>query len=267
MARFSGWWRLWIAAFVIYGAVIAVFTWNFYPRIEGISYEPSHLKRLSDRTLQILGGHIQPPIPTDRPGFHPDPITLEMPNGHTFEVLGNTTVEQSTEVAKDYVSVLNSIANERRISTLQRSFLTWAIPSILVLALFGVARWVYRGFGSTSTSPLSDNGNAMDLEEFVTQSLVQLVQGVKQANVKLAGKEKTTADEKAFLLTYSGGDHPMGPHVEFDVAVSIKTDRKATAGASGKLYVVGIEASGSNSTTKENVSRVRFAVLVKEHQG
>ncbi len=107
----------------------------------------------------------------------------------------------------------------------------------------------------------------MELKEFVTQTLVQIVKGIQQANSELAGEENPVADKKAFLLTYSGGDKPQGPHVEFDVAVSIKTDSKAAAGASGKLYVVELEAGGSKSTIKENASRVRFAVLVKEHQG
>lgn len=147
VARLGGWWRLWIVASVIYGAIIAVITWNSFPSVESISYETSHLKRLSDRTLQILGGRVQPPIPADTPNWARDPpIILEMPNGHTFEVLGNTTPEQSKEVAKDYVGVLNSIANERRVSALQYAFLAWMVPCLLVLALGWAVSWIYRGF-------------------------------------------------------------------------------------------------------------------------
>ncbi len=107
----------------------------------------------------------------------------------------------------------------------------------------------------------------MELKEFVTQTLVQIVQGIKQANQELAGQEKPGAENKAFLLAYSGGEHPGGPHIEFDVAVTTETGSKAGADASAKLYVVGFQAGGSKLTIKENVSRVRFAVLVKEHQG
>ena len=146
VARLGGWWRLWIVASVVYGAIIAVFTWNSYPRVGSISYEASHLKLLSDRTLLILGGRVQPPIPADTPKWAHGPIILEMPNGHKFEVLGNTTPEQSKEVAKDYVGVLNSIANEQRISALQYAFLAWAVPCLLVLALGWAVIWIYRGF-------------------------------------------------------------------------------------------------------------------------
>lgn len=109
----------------------------------------------------------------------------------------------------------------------------------------------------------------MELREFVKQSLVEIVQGVEEANIELSGNNELTANNsnRAFLLAYSGGDNPKGPHVEFDVAVSTKTDLTAGAGASVKLYVVDLDAGGSSSTVKEHISHVRFAVLVKEHQG
>lgn len=93
----------------------------------------------------------------------------------------------------------------------------------------------------------------MELKDFVTQPLVQIVNGIKQANKELAGIENPTADNKAFLLFSSVGEKPKAPHVEFDVAVSTKADNKATGGASAKLYVVSLEAGGSTSTIKENV--------------
>lgn len=146
LARIGGWWRLWIVVSVIYGAIIVVFTWDSYPHVESISYDASHLKRLSDRTLLILAGRVQPPMPSDTPKWAHGSIILEMPNGHTFEVLGNTTPEQSKEVAKDYVGVLNSIANERRISALQSAFFSWAVTCLLVLVIGFAVSWIYRGF-------------------------------------------------------------------------------------------------------------------------
>jgi hypothetical protein len=64
-----------------------------------------------------------------------------MPNGHTFEVLGNTTPEQSKEVAKDYT----------RISALHCAFLAWAVQRILVLTFGWAVRWIYRGFRRSGT--------------------------------------------------------------------------------------------------------------------
>ena len=153
IAQLGGWWRLWIVASVTYGAIVAVFTWSTFPSVETISYEESHLKLLSDRTLLILGGRVQPPIPADTPNWARAPIVLEMPNGHRFEVLGNTTSDQSKEVAKGYVHVLNSIAKERRLSALRTAFLTWAIPCLLALTLAWAVGWVYRGFRRGSNEP------------------------------------------------------------------------------------------------------------------
>lgn len=158
LARLGGWWRLWIVVSATYGTIVAVFTWNSFPRVESISYEASHLKLLSDGTLLILAGRAQAQIPPPPPGFvvdqssipKPDwasaPIILEMSNGHEFKVPGNTTAEQSGEVAKDYARVLNLIAKQRRNSVLQHAFLAWAIPCFLVLALGWAVSWIHRGF-------------------------------------------------------------------------------------------------------------------------
>ena len=107
----------------------------------------------------------------------------------------------------------------------------------------------------------------MELNDFVSQTLVQIVKGVEQANEELAKGKPPSPGGKPFLLYSSVGQAPHSPHVEFDIAVTTKTDNKAKGGALAKLYVVGFEASGTKSTFNENVSHVRFSVMVKEHQG
>ena len=83
----------------------------------------------------------------------------------------------------------------------------------------------------------------------------------------LSGKDLPDADDKVFLLAYSGGDKPLGRHIEFDMAVTTKSDFHVKGGASTKIWVVEMKAGIFGKKEKENVSRVRFAVLVKEHQG
>ena len=101
--------------------------------------------------MQIFAGHLQPPAPANTPEWARNPIILEMPNGHTFEVPGNTTPEQSQEVAKDYFRVLNSIVIERRLSLVLNALFAWAIPCIAILALSSAGRWIYRGFRRSGT--------------------------------------------------------------------------------------------------------------------
>jgi hypothetical protein len=142
----GGWWRLWIVASVIYGAITVVFTWEQFPNVTNTTFEKGHLERLSDRTNLILAGRVQSPFPADTPKWARDPIILKMPNGHTFEVPGNTTSKQAEEVAKDYFAVLNSILKEHRLSEVLNAFLAWVIPCLVILALGGAVHWIYRGF-------------------------------------------------------------------------------------------------------------------------
>jgi hypothetical protein len=117
--------------------------------------------------------------------------------------------------------------------------------------------------------PVSNGHCRLELGEFVTEALVQLVKGIENANVALApGKEKA---EQPFVLYYSGGDPQRAPHIEFDVAVTTLSSFKGEVEVKGKskLYVVDseLDVSGSLSKDKESVSRVKFSVGVKHHQG
>ncbi len=146
LARIGGWWRLWIVATATYGAIVLALTLQFVPGVEDIPYDAGQLKHLSDRSLEILAGHTQPQSPKMDSKGKAAPIVLEMPNRATFEVLGNTPNEQSNEVAKDYVRVLNSIVQEKRGVAIRRAVIWWFVPSISVLALGWAVGWVHRGF-------------------------------------------------------------------------------------------------------------------------
>jgi hypothetical protein len=105
----------------------------------------------------------------------------------------------------------------------------------------------------------------MELNDFVSETLVQIVKGIESANESLLpGKAKA---EQPFLLHHSMGDHPQAPHVEFDVAVTTQAEASGTAQGRAKLLVVAAGLDGSVSISKENVSRVKFSVVVKHHQG
>lgn len=105
----------------------------------------------------------------------------------------------------------------------------------------------------------------MELDEFVEQALVQIVKGIQNANEKLEpGKEKAA---QPFVLHHSLGDHPQAPHVEFDVAVTTQTKGSGGAKVDAKLHVVSVGLDGSYTGAKESVSRVKFSIVVKQHQG
>lgn len=96
----------------------------------------------------------------------------------------------------------------------------------------------------------------MELRDFVSETLVQIVKGIESANASLAPDK-----EQPFKLGYSGGDRPQAPHIEFDVAVTTQVSKAAQGKA--KLVIVEFGLFGSISKSKESVSRVKFSVLVK----
>lgn len=104
----------------------------------------------------------------------------------------------------------------------------------------------------------------MELRDFVSESLVQIVKGMESANETLLPAEAKA--DQPFLLHHSLGDHPQAPHVEFDVAVTTQAEASGTAQGKAKLLLVAAELDGSLSLSKENISRVKFSVVVKHHQ-
>ena len=67
----------------------------------------------------------------------------------------------------------------------------------------------------------------MELRDFVSETLVQIVKGIQSANDSLFPNKAKA--EQPFLLHSSMGDHPQAPHVEFDVAVTTQTEAGGTA--------------------------------------
>ena len=103
----------------------------------------------------------------------------------------------------------------------------------------------------------------MKLQEFVKESLLQVINGVNEAN---EGIEESggSVNPAGMVTTYgrtSGG--VLLQDVEFDVAVSISED----SDLGGDLTVMGIGAKESISETSSRVSRIKFQVPVILPQG
>jgi hypothetical protein len=147
--RIGGWWRIWIVGSVLYGAVVALTSWPDAPRADTIMWDDSQLTRVSDRTLDILAGKVQPAFAADAPEWARAPRVLELPNGQTLNVPGNTTDEQIQEVTKDLARVRKSIANERHNGALRRILILWIAPCAIALILGWSITWIRRGFKRT----------------------------------------------------------------------------------------------------------------------
>lgn len=173
MARpLGGWWRLWIVVSVIYGGLVAAYTWMLWPEVSRVQHDARFIKQMSPGALAVLEAPKtiaeleRALIEADRSGateqartlarrirdlregreWETAPIVLEMPNGHEFKVAGDTKDEQAKLVGKEYVRLLQSVAAEQRFAAVGTALLAWLIPSLLLCGLGLAVAWVIRGF-------------------------------------------------------------------------------------------------------------------------
>lgn len=96
----------------------------------------------------------------------------------------------------------------------------------------------------------------VDLREFVTQTLVQIVEGVADAQEAMRLEDKKI---KAVINARHSGDKL----VEFDVAVSASSESSKSGGGSLQVFsFLGGGADVAQADTWAMANRVRFAVNV-----
>ena len=108
----------------------------------------------------------------------------------------------------------------------------------------------------------------MDLREFVSETLTQIVEGVKSAQSKAAESGATVnpairasaelAGKQDFLPTGAG----YAQSVQFDVALTV-TEGTGTKGGIGVFAgAINLGSSGQSHDESSSVSRVKFSVLL-----
>jgi hypothetical protein len=115
----------------------------------------------------------------------------------------------------------------------------------------------------------------MDLEEFVSLTLVQIINGVRkaQAETRIAGKDPSEADLVNPAIMYSADVAPKGKHfatigrnlvhfVSFDVALTTDSTAEGKGGVSVKVAGLGFDAGGGGSTKDSVVSHIKFEVPI-----
>jgi hypothetical protein len=106
----------------------------------------------------------------------------------------------------------------------------------------------------------------MNLNEFITEVLIEIVSGIRSAQEQKGG---------AFIVPSSDGGHEYAKHdrvsssarlkstiVDFDIALTVEDSSRS--GGSGGLRVAGIGANlqGESSSKDTTVSRIRFAIPI-----
>ena len=104
----------------------------------------------------------------------------------------------------------------------------------------------------------------MDLKSFVSETLLQVLDGVREAQEKHGGGLWYGRVSPQFELSESTDSRSVTPitAVNFDVAITVSDD----VGKKGGIAVVGgfisVGAQGESKNTNQSVSRITFTVPV-----
>lgn len=115
----------------------------------------------------------------------------------------------------------------------------------------------------------------MDLKSFITQTLVQIAQGIDDANVAFANSEAIAnpryvvppdgeEDNSVYGYLVEGSDRTAYRHavhkVDFDVAVAAAEGKEAKGGIGIVVGSIGLGAQGKSDASTSSNSRIRFAI-------
>ena len=99
-------------------------------------------------------------------------------------------------------------------------------------------------------------GETMDIKEFISQTLKQIIDGVKDAQEHAEGKN-------AVVVPYYGDRQK----IDFDVAVTV-VEGKETGGKAGiSVWSIGAGVTGKTESSSSTVSRIKFEIPVELPKG
>jgi hypothetical protein len=109
----------------------------------------------------------------------------------------------------------------------------------------------------------------MQLDEFVRETILQIIQGVKQAQEQ-SDRNRLGALVSPFVTRSEGtpggmlcaGDRGAMQVVEFDIAIAVTKGNKAKGGAGLVIGPLVLGARGASEAQASTVSRVKFSVPV-----
>lgn len=115
----------------------------------------------------------------------------------------------------------------------------------------------------------------MDLQNFVTEALTQIVEGVAQAKKRISEIDPEAKVNPVMIEAGTAGRHGTPSPVEFDVALVVADESSeasgAKAGASvGFLSVVTarvsseLQSQSAGTQRSESISRVKFTVQLAQ---
>ena len=102
----------------------------------------------------------------------------------------------------------------------------------------------------------------MELRQFVAKTLVDIKNGLRDANELLAKQEGKTLGEDATLVYHipDGRGDTKSKGIDFDVAVTVTQENASKGGGSINVAVAKIGGKIDESSKEEHISRIKFSV-------
>lgn len=98
----------------------------------------------------------------------------------------------------------------------------------------------------------------MELRDFVTNTLVDIAEGVRRAQHELA-ESGARVNPLLFERGHTTGHAPI-EKIQFDVAVSVGEETGTTGKVNVVAYVMGVSGERQHDRQSERISRVQFTV-------
>jgi len=101
----------------------------------------------------------------------------------------------------------------------------------------------------------------MELKEFVKNTLLSISEGVEEASKE---RHKRIGHNSGKFSLNSWGDNNEGKFVNFDVAVTTKSEKSGAVKGEAKIYIASGGLEGEIKSGVEHISRVKFKVMYDE---
>jgi len=97
----------------------------------------------------------------------------------------------------------------------------------------------------------------MELEEFITTTLLSIKKGIRNANLKISEDDGKTLGVDD-TIHYEIDRNNKG--IKFDIAVTISNEKETEGGGKIRVAVVDIGGGKTLTTSEEHISRISFEV-------
>jgi len=97
----------------------------------------------------------------------------------------------------------------------------------------------------------------MELEEFITTTLLSIKKGIRGANLKISADDKKTLGVDG-TIQYQINHDSKG--IKFDIAVTASNEKETEGGGKIRIAVIDVGGGKTLSSKEEHVSRISFEV-------